>query len=199
MKKICFALLTLTFSLTVLANPLLDLVESLAGVRDFYLEFELVMRVKSQEQYQESTVSGDIAVRNLEDFYLLIKEPSVVSQLSFAYISRTKRLYSSFPGYTDMENVELPLTNIVEVFLAVLKMIQTPVVVTKFDGDTLTITPTVLIAGKSNDPVVFKMKVKEGLIEEFLVTNKSGDEYIKIKVKNLVLNAKVDHYFHFVQ
>ncbi|MEJ5228610.1 MAG: hypothetical protein WHT65_01265 [Pseudothermotoga sp.] len=199
MKKICFAILALAFSLTVLANPLLDLVENLAGARDFYLEFELTMHVKNQGQYQESTLSGDLAVRNLEDFYILIREPSVISQLSFAYISRTKRLYSSFPGYLDMENIELPLTNIVEVFLAVLKMIQTPVVITKFEGDTLIINPTVLIAGKSNDPVVFKMKVKDGLIEEFLITNRSGDEYIKIKVNNLTLNANVSSYFNFAR
>lgn len=187
------------FALTVIANPVLDLVENIAGVRDIFVEFELLMRVKNQEKFQESSIRGDLAIRNLEDFYLLIKEPSVISQLSFAYISRTKRLYSSFPGYLDMENIEVPITNFIEFFQNILKIIQTPVVVTSFDGDTVTVSPTALVAGKSKDPVVFKMKIKNGFIQELMITNKDESEYIKVKINKMSLNADVDKYFHFAR
>ncbi len=187
------------FALTVIANPVLDLVENIAGVRDIFVEFELLMRVKNQEKFQESSISGDLAIRNLEDFYLLIKEPSVISQLSFAYISRTKRLYSAFPGYLDMENIEVPITNFIEFFQNILKIIQTPVVVTSFDGDTVTVSPTALVAGKSKDPVVFKMKIKNGFIQELMITSKDESEYIKVKINKMSLNADVDKYFYFAR
>lgn len=192
-------LLILFFAIITLANPVLDLVENLAGVRDIFIEFELVMHVKDQEKFQESSICGDLAIRNLEDFYLLIKEPSVISQLSFAYISRTKRLYSSFPGYLDMENIEMPIINFMEILQSILKIMQTPVVITKFEGDTLIINPTTLIAGKSTDPVVFKIRIKEGLIQEFTITNKSENEYIKVKINKMSLNSNVDGYFHFAR
>lgn len=192
-------LLILFFAIITLANPVLDLVENLAGVRDIFIEFELVMHVKSQEKFQESSICGDLAIRNLEDFYLLIKEPSVISQLSFAYISRTKRLYSSFPGYLDMENIEMPIINFMEILQSILKIMQTPVVITKFEGDTLIINPTTLIAGKSTDPVIFKIRIKEGLIQEFTITNKSENEYIKVKINKMSLNSNVDEYFHFAR
>ncbi len=192
-------LLTILFTFVTLANPILDLVENLAGVRDIFIEFELVMRVKNQEQIQESSISGDLAIRNLEDFYFLIKKPSVISQLSFVYISRTKRLYSSFPGYLDMENIQLSVINFVEILQSILKIIQTPVVITQIEGDTVTINPTTLIAGRSAEPVVFKMRIRDGLIEELTITNKSEDEYIKMKINKISLNSNVDVYFHFAR
>ncbi|MFN4189819.1 MAG: hypothetical protein ACK4E2_02345 [Pseudothermotoga sp.] len=192
-------LLIILFAFITLANPILDLVENLAGVRDIFIEFELIMRVKNQEQIQESSISGDLAIRNLEDFYFLIKEPSIISQLSFAYISRTKRLYSSFPGYLDMENVQLPVINLMEILQSILKIMQTPVVITQIEGDTVTINPTTLIAGRSAEPVVFKMRIKDGLIEELTITNKSEDEYIKVKINKITLNSNVDVYFHFAR
>ncbi len=192
-------LLTILFAFVTLANPILDLVENLAGVRDIFIEFELVMRVKNQEQIQESSISGDLAIRNLEDFYFLIKKPSVISQLSFVYISRTKRLYSSFPGYLDMENIQLSVINFVEILQSILKIIQTPVVITQIEGDTVTINPTTLIAGRSAEPVVFKMRIRDGLIEELTITNKSEDEYIKMKINKISLNSNVDVYFHFAR
>lgn len=192
-------LLTILFAFVTLANPILDLVENLAGVRDIFIEFELIMRVKNQEQIQESSISGDLAIRNLEDFYFLIKEPSIISQLSFAYISRTKRLYSSFPGYLDMENVQLPVINFMEILQSILKIMQTPVVITQIEGDTVTINPTTLIAGRSAEPVVFKMRIRDGLIEELTITNKSEDEYIKVKINKITLNSNVDVYFHFAR
>lgn len=196
-KAIIFSILLFTF--LALANPILDLVENIAGARDIFIEFELVMHVKNQEQFQESSICGDLAIRNLEDFYLLIREPSVISQLSFAYISRTKRLYSSFPGYLDMENIEMSITDFMGIFQSILRIIQTPIVITKFEGDTVTINPSTLITGKSTDPVVFKIKIKDGLIQELIVTNRNESEYIKIKINKISLNADVDKYFHFVR
>ncbi|WP_144380731.1 hypothetical protein [Thermotoga profunda] len=196
-KAIIFSILLFTF--LALANPILDLVENIAGARDIFIEFELVMHVKNQEQFQESSICGDLAIRNLEDFYLLIREPSVISQLSFAYISRTKRLYSSFPGYLDMENIEMSITDFMGIFQSILRIIQTPIVITKFEGDTVTINPSTLITGKSTDPVVFKIKIKDGLIQELILTNRNESEYIKIKINKISLNADVDKYFHFVR
>ncbi|MFN3283100.1 MAG: hypothetical protein ACK40Q_02540 [Pseudothermotoga sp.] len=190
-------LLTILFAFITLANPILDLVENLAGVRDIFIEFELIMRVKNQEQIQESSIGGDLAIRNLEDFYFLIKKPSIISQLTFDYISSTKRLYSSFPGYLDMENVQLSVINFMEILQSILKIMQTPVVITQIEGDTVTISPTTLIAGRSAEPVVFKMRIREGLIEELTITNKSEDEYIKVKINKFSLNPNVDVYFHF--
>lgn len=192
-------LLTILFAFVTLANPILDLVENLAGVRDIFIEFELIMRVKNQEQIQESSICGDLAIRNLEDFYFLIKKPSVISQLSFIYIARTKRLYSSFPGYLDMENVQLSVINFMEILQSILKIMQTPVVITQIEGDTVTINPTTLIAGRSAEPVVFKMRIRDGLIEELTITNKSEDEYIKVKINKMSLNSNVDLYFHFAR
>ncbi|HEY8543243.1 MAG TPA: hypothetical protein VIL29_12715 [Pseudothermotoga sp.] len=196
-KAIIFSILFFTF--VALANPVLDLVENIAGARNIFIEFELAMHVKNQEQFQESSICGDLAIRNLEDFYLLIKEPSVISQLSFAYISRTKRLYSSFPGYLDMENIEMSITDFMEIFQSILRIIQTPIVITKFEGDTVTINPSILITGKSTDPAVFKIKIKDGLIQEFIVTNRNESEYIKVKINKISLNADVDKYFHFAR
>ncbi|HOJ89176.1 MAG TPA: hypothetical protein PLP64_00985 [Pseudothermotoga sp.] len=192
-------LLILSIALTAVANPVFDLVENFAGARDIFIEFELSMHVKNNGQYQESSMKGDLAIKNLEDFYLLIKEPSVISQLSFAYISRTKRLYFSYPGYLDMENIDIPITNFFEILQSVLKLLQTPVVITKFEGDTVTIAPSALVVGRSADPVIFKMQIKDGLIKEFTITNKNQDEYIKIKIDRISLNSNVDEYFHFAR
>lgn len=192
-------LLILSIALTAVANPVFDLVENFAGARDIFIEFELSMHVKNNGQYQESSMKGDLAIKNLEDFYLLIKEPSVISQLSFAYISRTKRLYFSYPGYLDMENIDIPITNFFEILQSVLKLLQTPVVITKFEGDTVTIAPSALVVGRSADPVIFKMQIKDGLIKEFTITNKNQDEYIKIKIDRISLNSNVNEYFHFAR
>ncbi len=151
-------LLILSIALTAVANPVFDLVENFAGARDIFIEFELSMHVKNNGQYQESSMKGDLAIKNLEDFYLLIKEPSVISQLSFAYISRTKRLYFSYPGYLDMENIDIPITNFFEILQSVLKLLQTPVVITKFEGDTVTIAPSALVVGRSADQLSSRCK-----------------------------------------
>ncbi|GAB4310222.1 MAG: hypothetical protein Kow0084_06430 [Pseudothermotoga elfii] len=197
-RQIIFFMTLITVS--YLANPIFDFVQSIAGCRDFYAQFQILARVKSGEDYQNLSMSAEAAIRNLEDFYLLIKEPVVLSDLSFVYIARTKRLYSSFPGYIDMENIEIPVENILTIFESIFKILQTPLVITKFDDNSITISPTSFVLNQASEPVIFKLKIEEGNLKEFtMTTSKSNDEYIKIQINKLILFANIDQYFHLAR
>jgi hypothetical protein len=73
-------------------------------------------------------------------------------------------------------------------------------VITKFDDNSITISPTSFVLNQASEPVVFKLKIEEGNLKEFtMTTSKSNDEYIKIQINKLILFANIDQYFHLAR
>lgn len=198
--KRIFVLFAFTFLLNtvITGNALFDLIENIAGVRDFFFKIQVQSHVKANERdYSDFLLTASIAIRNLEDFYFLIEEPEEFSELSFTYYSRTKRLYSRFPGYEDIDTIELPIEAIVNGLDTVLKILETPIFTTKIDEKTVTIYPVVASLMKSAgiEPVILKIGLSDGKISTVQIFTLDSDEYVRIDVLQMIVNANVDRYF----
>lgn len=188
-----FALLSIFCFATSL---LFDLVEQFAGVRDFLVEFELSAEVKQQEVKRTLQTCGLLAIRNLEDFYFLIKEPAFISNLSFVYISRIKRLIFNTGSGLDFESLDIPVSSIVQSVQAAIRILQTPLVSIKSEGDFIVLSFSRLITQQVQEPIKVRLEMKDRQLKSIEILSPSGEERIAIKINKLVLNAKVDEYFH---
>lgn len=193
-------LLILTFALLFIScfatSLLFDLVEQFAGVRDFLVEFELSAEVKQQQVRRTLQTRGILAVRNLEDFYFSIREPTFISDLSFVYISRIKRLMFNTGSGLDFESLDIPVSSIVQSIQAAIRILQTPLVNVKNEGDFIVLSFSRLITQRVQEPIRVRLEMKDEQLKSIEILNPSGEEKITIKINKLILNAKVDEYFH---
>lgn len=196
MKKF-FILTFALLSIPCLAMSLLfDLVEQFAGVRDFLVEFELSAEVKQQEAKRTLQTRGILAVRNLEDFYFSIREPTFISNLSFVYISRIKRLMFDTGSGLDFESLDIPVSSIVQSIQTAIRILQTPLVNIKNEGDFIVLSFSRLITQRMQEPIKVRLEMIDEQLRSIEILSPSGEEKIVIKINKLVLSAKVDEYFH---
>lgn len=196
MKKF-FILTFALLSIPCLAMSLLfDLVEQFAGVRDFLVEFELSAEVKQQEAKRTLQTRGILAVRNLEDFYFSIREPTFISNLSFVYISRIKRLMFDTGSGLDFESLDIPVSSIVQSIQTAIRILQTPLVNVKNEGDFIVLSFSRLITQRVQEPIKVRLEMIDEQLRSIEILSPSGEEKIVIKINKLVLSAKVDEYFH---
>ncbi|MEN3009036.1 hypothetical protein [Pseudothermotoga sp.] len=176
-------------------TSLFDLVEQFAGVRDFLVEFELKAEVKQQDAKRTLQSSGLLVIRNLEDFYFLVKEPAFISNLSFTYISRIKRLIFNTGSGFDFESLEIPISSIVQSIQTAMRILQTPLVSVENEGDSVVLSFSRFITQRVQEPIKVRFEVKDKQLKSIEIISPSGEEKIAIKINKLILNAKVDEYF----
>jgi len=140
-------------------------------------------------------MSGLLVVRNLEDFYFLVKKPDFVSNLSFVYFSRIKRLVFGTENFQDFESFQIPISSIVQAIQSTLRMLQTPLVNVKSQDDRITLAFSRLVTQQLQEPIKLTLEIKEGQLKAIEILSPSGEERISLKINNLVLNAKTDEYF----
>lgn len=194
MRKLFVFLFVLYVVLSFPKSLFFDLVEQLAGVRDFIVDFDLTAQVK-QDGVKSFHMSGLLVVRNLEDFYFLVKKPDFVSNLSFVYFSRIKRLVFGTENFQDFESFQIPISSIVQAIQSTLRMLQTPLVNVKSQDDRITLAFSRLVTQQLQEPIKLTLEIKEGQLKAIEILSPSGEERISLKINNLVLNAKTDEYF----
>jgi hypothetical protein len=194
MRKLFVFLFVLYVVLSFPTSLFFDLVEQFAGVRDFIVDFDLTAQVK-QDGVKSFHMSGLLVVRNLEDFYLLVKKPDFVSNLSFIYFSRIKRLVFGTENFQDFESFQIPISSIVQAIQSTLRMLQTPLVNVKSQDDRITLAFSRLVTQQLQEPIKLTLEIKEGQLKAIEILSPSGEERISLKINNLVLNAKTDEYF----
>jgi hypothetical protein len=194
MRKLFVFLFVLCVVLSFPTSLFFDLVEQFAGVRDFIVDFDLTAEVK-QNGVKSFHMSGLLVVRNLEDFYFLVKKPDFVSNLSFVYFSRIKRLVFGTENFQDFESFEIPISSIVQAIQSALRMLQTPLVSVKSQDDRITLAFSRLVTQQLQEPIKLTLEIKEGQLKAIEILSPSGEERISLKINNLVLNAKTDEYF----
>jgi len=194
MRKLFAFLFVLYVVLSFPTSLFFDLVEQLAGVRDFIVDFDLTAQVK-QDGVKSFHMSGLLVVRNLEDFYFLVKKPDFVSNLSFVYFSRIKRLVFGTENFQDFESFQIPISSIVQAIQSTLRMLQTPLVNVKSQDDRITLAFSRLVTQQLQEPIKLTLEIKEGQLKAIEILSPSGEERISLKINNLVLNAKTDEYF----
>ncbi|WP_448534772.1 hypothetical protein [Pseudothermotoga sp.] len=194
MRKLFVFLFVLCVVLSFSTSLFFDLVEQFAGVRDFIVDFDLTAEVK-QDGVKSFHMSGLLVVRNLEDFYFLVKKPDFVSNLSFVYFSRIKRLVFGAENFQDFESLEIPIPSIVQAIQSTLRMLQTPLVSVKSQDDRITLAFSRLVTQQLQEPIKLTLEIKEGQLKSIEILSPSGEERISLKINNLVLNAKTDEYF----
>ncbi|WP_448531212.1 hypothetical protein [Pseudothermotoga sp.] len=194
MRKLFVFLFVLCVVLSFPTSLFFDLVEQFAGVRDFIVDFDLTAEVK-QNGVKSFHMSGLLVVRNLEDFYFLVKKPDFVSNLSFVYFSRIKRLVFGTENFQDFESFQIPISSIVQAIQSTLRMLQTPLVNVKSQDDRITLAFSRLVTQQLQEPIKLTLEIKEGQLKAIEILSPSGEERISLKINNLVLNAKTDEYF----
>jgi hypothetical protein len=194
MKRLIVFLFVLCVVLSFPTSLFFDLVEQFAGVRDFIVDFDLTAQVK-QDGVKSFHMSGLLVVRNLEDFYFLVKKPDFVSNLSFVYFSRIKRLVFDTENFQDFESFQIPISSIVQAIQSALRMLQTPLVSVKSQDDRITLAFSRLVTQQLQEPIKLTLEIKEGQLKAIEILSPSGEERISLKINNLVLNAKTDEYF----
>jgi hypothetical protein len=194
MRKLFAFLFVLYVVLFFPTSLFFDLVEQFAGVRDFIVDFDLTAEVK-QNGVKSFHMSGLLVVRNLEDFYFLVKKPDFVSNLSFVYFSRIKRLVFGTENFQDFESFQIPISSIVQAIQSTLRMLQTPLVNVKSQDDRITLAFSRLVTQQLQEPIKLTLEIKEGQLKAIEILSPSGEERISLKINNLVLNAKTDEYF----
>jgi len=194
MRKLFVFLFVLCVVLSFPTSLFFDLVEQFAGVRDFIVDFDLTAEVK-QNGVKSFHMSGLLVVRNLEDFYFLVKKPDFVSNLSFIYFSRIKRLVFGTENFQDFESFQIPISSIVQAIQSTLRMLQTPLVNVKSQDDRITLAFSRLVTQQLQEPIKLTLEIKEGQLKAIEILSPSGEERISLKINNLVLNAKTDEYF----
>ena len=194
MKRLLVFLFVLCVVLSFPTSLFFDLVEQFAGVRDFIVDFDLTAQVK-QDGVKSFHMSGLLVVRNLEDFYFLVKKPDFVSNLSFVYFSRIKRLVFGTENFQDFESFQIPISSIVQAIQSTLRMLQTPLVSVKSQDDRITLAFSRLVTQQLEEPIKLTLEIKEGQLKAIEILSPSGEERISLKINNLVLNAKTDEYF----
>jgi hypothetical protein len=194
MRKLFAFLFVLYVVLSFPTSLFFDLVEQFAGVRDFIVDFDLTAQVK-QDGVKSFHMSGLLVVRNLEDFYFLVKKPDFVSNLSFVYFSRIKRLVFGTENFQDFESFQIPISSIVQAIQSTLRMLQTPLVNVKSQDDRITLAFSRLVTQQLQEPIKLTLEIKEGQLKAIEILSPSGEERISLKINNLVLNAKTDEYF----
>jgi hypothetical protein len=194
MKRLLVFLFVLCVVLSFPTSLFFDLVEQFAGVRDFIVDFDLTAEVK-QNGVKSFHMSGLLVVRNLEDFYFLVKKPDFVSNLSFVYFSRIRRLVFGTENFQDFESFEIPISSIVQAIQSALRMLQTPLVSVKSQDDRITLAFSRLVTQQLQEPIKLTLEIKEGQLKAIEILSPSGEERISLKINNLVLNAKTDEYF----
>ncbi len=194
MKGLLVFLFVLCVVLSFPTSLFFDLVEQFAGVRDFIVDFDLTAQVK-QDGVKSFHMSGLLVVRNLEDFYFLVKKPDFVSNLSFVYFSRIKRLVFGTENFQDFESFQIPISSIVQAIQSTLRMLQTPLVNVKSQDDRITLAFSRLVTQQLQEPIKLTLEIKEGQLKAIEILSPSGEERISLKINNLVLNAKTDEYF----
>jgi len=158
------------------------------------VDFDLTAQVK-QDGVKSFHMSGLLVVRNLEDFYFLVKKPDFVSNLSFVYFSRIKRLVFGTENFQDFESFQIPISSIVQAIQSTLRMLQTPLVNVKSQDDRITLAFSRLVTQQLQEPIKLTLEIKEGQLKAIEILSPSGEERISLKINNLVLNAKTDEYF----
>jgi len=194
MRKLFVFLFVLCVVLSFPTSLFFVLVEQFAGVRDFIVDFDLTAEVK-QNGVKSFHMSGLLVVRNLEDFYFLVKKPDFVSNLSFVYFSRIKRLVFGTENFQDFESFQIPISSIVQAIQSTLRMLQTPLVNVKSQDDRITLAFSRLVTQQLQEPIKLTLEIKEGQLKAIEILSPSGEERISLKINNLVLNAKTDEYF----
>jgi len=194
MRKLFVFLFVLYVVLSFPTSLFFDLVEQFAGVRDFIVDFDLTAEVK-QNGVKSFHMSGLLVVRNLEDFYFLVKKPDFVSNLSFVYFSRIKRLVFGTENFQDFESFQIPISSTVQAIQSTLRMLQTPLVNVKSQDDRITLAFSRLVTQQLQEPIKLTLEIKEGQLKAIEILSPSGEERISLKINNLVLNAKTDEYF----
>jgi len=194
MRKFFFVFFILFTVLSFATSLLFELVEQFAGVRDFIVDFDLAAEIKL-DGVKPFRMSGLLVVRNLEDFYFLVKKPDFVSNLSFAYFSRIKRLVFGAESFQDFENLEIPISSIVQAIQSALRMLQTPLVSVRSEGDYVILTFSRFVAQQLQEPIKVRLEMKDAQLRSIEILSPSEEEKIILKINNLILNAKTDEYF----
>lgn len=195
MKKYFTVFLVVCSAFSFSANHLFDLVEQLAGVRDFLVDFDLTAEIKQNTENRVFHASCMLAVRNLEDFYFLVKKPDFLSNLSFMYLSRIKRLVFGTGTSQDFETIDIPTAYIVQSVLSALRLLQTPLVGVRSEGDHLILTFSKLVAQQVEEPIKVRLEIRDSQLKSIEILSPSEEEKISMKINKLVLNAKTDEYF----
>ncbi len=194
MRKLFVFLFVLYVVLSFPTSLFFVLVEQFAGVRDFIVDFGLTAQVK-QDGVKSFHMSGLLVVRNLEDFYFLVKKPDFVSNLSFVYFSRIKRLVFGTENFQDFESFEIPISSIVQAIQSTLRMLQTPLVNVKSQDDRITLAFSRLVTQQLQEPIKLTLEIKERSTQSDRDSQSIGGRENKSEINNLVLNAKTDEYF----
>jgi len=124
-----------------------------------------------------------------------VKKPDFVSNLSFVYFSRIKRLVFGTENFQDFESFQIPISSIVQAIQSTLRMLQTPLVNVKSQDDRITLAFSRLVTQQLQEPIKLTLEIKEGQLKAIEILSPSGEERISLKINNLVLNAKTDEYF----
>ncbi len=200
-----FSILIIT-SLVLSQSALMDFFKEIAGVRDFRVVGNLVFHVKNENgEISETEMGGILMIRNLEDLYIEIEKPSVLSGLVFVYINDAKRLYSGFNGKMDMDVIDTNRNFIKEILASIIDVISSPFFSYSVRRDGEYEIYKFFPVAKSFlhkvgiEPITIDTVFKRSTPKKIRITNGEGNEFIEIDIKEFEIGADVDEFFNSVR
>ena len=205
LSKIEILFLIFISTLSLSQEALISFFREVAGVRDFRVVGSLVFHVKGEDgKISETEISGEIMVRNLEDLYVKIEKPEVLSGLVFVYINDAKRLYSGFDGNIDMDVVYTDRNFIKDILASVIDVISSPFFSysVRKDGDRevyrfFPIAKTFLHR-VGIEPITVDTVFESDILRKIRITSVEGDEFVEIDIEEFEIGADVDEAFNSV-
>lgn len=204
-NKILTVITILLFSAALMADELVVFYSKLAGNRDIYVDFTLKFHVKGEEEenFEDFELGGFIAIRNLTDFYLYIREPSVIEGIKFVYLGETNRLYSGFNSKMYLDVVNLKRDFIAETVKAIVDVITSPVFITRRSSENGCVTYKFVLINRlilkrfGIEPINIEATFKEGELKDLMIYY--GEEYVKLVINELNIGKDVSKYFEIIR
>ncbi len=205
-------LVLMIISGVVLSNPLVDFFSEIAGMRDYHIVVEMVFHVRDPETWEfltpDPSITFEVAVRDMEDFYFKIREPEIFSGVEFAYSSSTGRLYSGFEGNYTMDVYNMPKSFVVDLVRGMMDSLREPLFSVNYkenDGEyvfSFEYTPMMLFIIKRLriEPIKMKIVLSGNSAEpKELIFIGGEDEWVKMKFLKFEYGKPVDEFFKIVQ
>ncbi len=202
-SKILIVITILLFSVALMADELVVFYSKLAGNRDIYVDFTLKFHVKGEEKnFEDFELGGFIAIRNLTDFYLYIREPSVIEGIKFVYLGETNRLYSGFNSKMYLDVVNLKRDFIAETVKAIVDVITSPVFIARRSDESGSVVYKFVLINRlilkrfGIEPINIEATFKEGELKDVMIYY--GEEYVKLVINELNIGKDVSKYFEII-
>ena len=184
-------------------REIIEFFSSIAGERNFIVDFSIYFHVYDEEKqnYSDFEMSMFTVVRDMADFYVKVKKPEVVNDITFVYYSDSNRIYSGYDDKFYMDSVEIPDDIIIKIVNETLDVLSSPFFIYKREkvenGDvlyTFSLSSAIFLRKLGIEPISVSVVFSNDKLREITINGEKND-YVKIILNELKAGINVDNYF----